>query len=569
MAETGECGRGMKREAMIGGQGSAAPRFGLLLPVTGLIAALVISVFAVAWLAADAQDRQAVNAMRHTVRSVIDGNHRELGGWAADYAYWDDFVEHVVVESDPIWINDNVGLYAQENLDVDITLVLDGANEPYVMSVADALTVDQPLLSLPQELVALAQAARANAGPLEQRPTPQQTYVLLGDTLFMAAAAVAKWENLPSLPVRKGGPVVLVFLRQIDETLLDRFAADYMITGLTLLPASASQPDSLDLAGLDGGVVARLTWLNPRPGSQFLSDLSMPIMVILAVAVLALGWIVIRARAMFAEFAAAHEALNQRTEALRVARDEADRANRAKTQFLAQMSHDLRTPLNAILGFSEVIALQTFGSDAKAAARYRDYARQIHTGGDHLRSLIDSILDIARLDSGRYDLRGETVSLDEAIETCLALLKETLEAKSFTVSAPPSGLTVWADPNALEQILLNLVGNAAKYTAPGGEIAIEAARTPGGVAVAIRDTGRGMSEPDVASAFELFTRGESTGATMAEGAGLGLSIVKRLIDLHDGTVEIKSVRDVGTTVTFVLPDRPADPAPPETRLGVA
>lgn len=554
---------------MIGGQRSAVPRFGLLLPVMGLIAALVISVFAVAWLAAEAQDRQAVSAMRHTVRSVIDGNRRELGRWASDYAYWDDFVEHVVVTSDPIWINDNIGLYAQENLGVDITLVVDGANEPYVMSIAEDLHVDEPLLTLPQGLVNLAKAARASAGPLEQRPIPQQTYVLLGDTLFIAAAAVAKWEDLPALPVRKGGPAVLMYLRHVDTTLLDGFSADYMIRGLALVPASEVSPDGLALTGLDGRIVAGLVWENPQPGTQFLSDLTIPMIIILAVAVLALLWIVVRVRAVFDQLAAAHVALNQRTEALRIARDEADRANRTKTQFLAQMSHDLRTPLNAILGFSEVIALQTFGSDAKAFVRYRDYAHQIHTGGDHLRSLIDSILDIARLDSGRYELHGETVFLDEAIETCLALLKVTLERKAFRVTAPASGLSVWADPNALEQILLNLVGNAAKYTAPGGEISIEATRAPGGVAIAIRDTGRGMSEADVASAFELFTRGEATEASTADGAGIGLSIVKRLIDLHDGTVEIKSARNVGTVVTFVLPDHTDVPVPPESLLGVA
>ncbi len=547
----------MKRAAMTGGQGSAAPRLGLLTPVIGLIAVLMISVFAVAWLAADAQDRQAVAAMRHTVGSVIDGNRRELGGWASDYAYWDSFVEHAVVEPDPIWIDDNVGLYAQENLEVDITLVIDGANEPFVVSVADDVSVEESLISLPQELVALARAARRSAGPLDKRPDPQVTYVRLGDQLFIAAAAVAKWEDMPTLPVRKGGPVVLMFLRHVDQALLHSFADDYMIGGLRLVPATASTPDGLDLTGLDGSTVARLAWINPRPGTKFLSDLTVPMLAILAVAVLALGWIVVRVRAMFAQLAAAHETLNQRTEALRIARDEADRANRTKTEFLAQMSHDLRTPLNAILGFSEVIALQTFGSDAAAFARYRDYARQIHTGGDHLRSLIDSILDVARLDAGRYEIHCQTVALDEAVETCLSLLKETIDAKALKVSAPTAGLNVWADPSALEQVLLNLVGNAAKYTPKDGTISIVTDRVPGGVSITIRDTGRGMSPADLETAFELFSRGTAGAGTATEGAGIGLSIVRRLVDLHQGTVEIESAPGVGTTVTVVLPDRAA------------
>lgn len=554
---------------MTGAQGSAAPHFGLLLPVVALIAVLVLAVFAVAWFAAKTQDRQAVSAMRHTVRSIIDGNRQELGGWASDYAYWDAFVEFVVVEPDPVWIEDNVGLYARENLGVDVTLVIDGSNEPYVISAAEDLEIEGSLLSLPPELVALARAARGGAGPVEKRPEAQQTYLRIDDRVFMAAAAVAKWENRPGLPIRKGGPVVLIYLRQVDQEMLDAFAADYRINGLALAPLSGAETAALDLTGVDGGTVARLTWISPTPGTEFLRSLRVPMIVILAVAVLSLGWIVVRVRTVFRQFVANHETLNQRTEALRIARDEADRANRAKTEFLAQMSHDLRTPLNAILGFSEVIALQTFGSDAAATDRYRDYARQIHTGGDHLRSLIDSILDVARLDAGRYDLHHETVDLDETVATCLSLLKETIEAKALQVSVEISGLSVWADPNALEQILLNLVGNAAKYTQKGGAIAIEAKRTPSAVMVAIRDTGRGMSPADVVSAFELFSRGGAGPGTTTEGAGIGLSIVKRLIDLHGGSVEIESALGQGTTVTFLLPDRVAAPETAETLSGAA
>lgn len=551
----------MKRATMTGGQGSSAGRFGLLMPVIGLISILVIAVFAVALLAADAQDRQAISAMRHTVGSIVNGNRRELGGWASDYAYWDDFVENVVVEPDPAWIEGNVGLYARQNLAVDITLVVDGSNNPYVISTADDFLGEGDLLPLPLELEALARAARAGAGPLEMRPDPQQTYIRLDDKVFMAAAAVAKWEGEPQLPTRKGGPVVLMYLRQIDEAMLAEFAADYMIVGLALSPSGVPQDATHDLTGMDGNTVARLTWVSATPGTEFLRSLRIPMFVILVVAGLLVGWIVVRVRAMFRQFMANNEALNQHTEALRFARDEADRANQTKTEFLAQMSHDLRTPLNAILGFSEVIALQTFGSDAAATARYRDYARQIHMGGDHLRSLIDSILDVARLDAGRYDLRSEAVSLDEAIQTCLLLLKETLEAKALKVTASTAGLSVWADPNALEQILLNLVGNAAKYTQPGGAIDIDASRIPSGIAVAIRDTGRGMSRADVESAFELFSRGGAGPGTATEGAGIGLSIVRRLIDLHEGTVEIDSAPDIGTTVTFVLPEQAAPTTP--------
>lgn len=164
---------------------------------------------------------------------------------------------------------------------------------------------------------------------------------------------------------------------------------------------------------------------------------------------------------------------------------------------------------------------------------------------------------MARLDAGRYEIHCQTVALDEAVETCLSLLKETIDAKALKVSAPTAGLSVWADPSALEQVLLNLVGNAAKYTPKDGTISVVTDRVPGGVSITIRDTGRGMSPADLETAFELFSRGTAGAGTATEGAGIGLSIVRRLVDLHQGTVEIESAPGVGTTVTVVLPDRDA------------
>ncbi|MEQ8586068.1 MAG: ATP-binding protein [Thalassobaculaceae bacterium] len=539
---------------------SDARRIGLTIPVVGLISGLVLAVFAVAWFAAQAQDRQAMDAMRHTVRSVVEANRNELGGWVSDYAYWDSFIENVVLAPDPTWIQGNIGVYAHENLDVDITLVVNGSNEPYVVSVSEDLSLAEPLLELPAAMVALVLAARREAGPVDQRPPPQETFIRLHDRIFIAAAAVAKWEEEAALPTRRGGPVVLVYLREINDERLAVFARDYMVRDLALAGPGAESVGGLALRGLDAQTVAHLVWQNPTPGTEFLRSLSVPMVVIVLIAGASLAWIIGRIRATVGQILTAHEAL-------RIARDEADRANRAKTEFLAQMSHDLRTPLNAILGFSEVIALQTFGSDAAAADRYRDYARQIHRGGDHLRTLIDSILDVARLDAGRYELRPETLSLDAEIATCLSLLGRMLESKSITVHAPSTGLSLTGDQGALEQILLNLVGNAAKYTDVGGTIAIEAQRIHQGTSIVIRDTGRGMSDEDVARAFELFTRGgETLGMAGAEGSGLGLSIVKRLVNLHGGTVRLESRLGTGTTVSVFLPDRDgADP----TALGDA
>ncbi len=539
--------------------GDDAPRrrrVGLLIPIVALIGALTVSVVAVAWLAADTQDRQAIAALRHTLRSVVDSNLRELGGWVSDYAYWDAFVENVVVAPDLAWVDDNIGTYAHENLGIDVSLVIDGADGVYLKSLASENDLAETFEPLPADLAALARLARASPGLTDARPDPQVGLTRIGGHVFMMAASVAKWERRGDLPTREGGPVVLIYLREIDEPMLSGFGSDYMIAGLRLVGADSDDRATLALKAPDGRTVARLAWDSGLPGTQFLTDLSVPLAIILLIAGALMVFIVVRVRATVDQLLTAHEALNQRTVALRAARDEADLANRAKTEFLAQMSHDLRTPLNAILGFSEVIALQTFGSDAAAASRYRDYARQIHAGGDHLRTLIDSILDVARIDAGRYELRTEQVALDDLVATCLSLLQETFAAKSIAVDAPTSGLTVEADRGAIEQVLLNLMGNAAKYTDAGGSVSVTARSTGEGVSIAVADTGRGMSPADVEAAFDLFSRGGSALGAAAEGAGIGLSIVKRLVELHGGSVAIQSGLGVGTTVTFTLPNAP-------------
>jgi signal transduction histidine kinase len=267
-----------------------------------------------------------------------------------------------------------------------------------------------------------------------------------------------------------------------------------------------------------------------------------------------LALIIARLRSAVLRLEDAHEALNQRTIALLEARDEANRANRSKTEFLAQMSHDLRTPLNAILGFSEVIALQTFGTDGRATERYREYARHIHTGGAHLRALIDSILDIARLDSGRYEIHRNSVDLDALFGTCVTMMREQIDQKRIEVKCPTSGLQVRADPSGLEQILLNVLGNAVKYSSERGTITLTGLRTPTGVEISVADTGPGMGSEDLEHAFDLFSRGSALLARSTEGTGIGLSIVKRLVDLHGGTVRIESGTDTGTIVTITLPD---------------
>jgi len=223
------------------------------------------------------------------------------------------------------------------------------------------------------------------------------------------------------------------------------------------------------------------------------------------------------------------------------------------------MSHELRTPLNAILGFSEIIALELYGPNSDP--RYRNYGRMIHDSGDHLRSLIDDILDLSRIEAGRHELVEEATELGPIIEQCLGLLAPRVEAKGLQIDYRPSPIRLMVDTRALKQILLNLLSNAVKFTDNGGSITIRCLEGPGGATVEISDTGRGMSEDDLGQVFQLFGQVGGPVARDGEGSGLGLNIAKALVEMHGGSLDLKSAVGVGTTATVWFdPSRRLPPA---------
>jgi two-component system, cell cycle sensor histidine kinase PleC len=236
------------------------------------------------------------------------------------------------------------------------------------------------------------------------------------------------------------------------------------------------------------------------------------------------------------------------------ARRRAEAANIAKSRFLAQMSHELRTPLNAILGFSEVMKSETFGSHAAPA--YRDYAADIHSSGKHLLELINEILDLSRIEAGRYELNEEPVSLARVVEDCHHLLKLRASNRGITIHEvfEPEMPRLWADERAVRQICLNLLSNAIKFTLQGGEIWLKVGRTPSaGQYMSVRDTGPGIPEEEIPIVLATFGQGSNSIKSAEQGAGLGLPIAKNLIDLHGGTFTLNSKLRIGTEVIVTFP----------------
>jgi two-component system cell cycle sensor histidine kinase PleC len=253
------------------------------------------------------------------------------------------------------------------------------------------------------------------------------------------------------------------------------------------------------------------------------------------------------------------------------ARRRAEAANVAKSRFLAQMSHELRTPLNAILGFSEVMKAEIFGPHAVPA--YKDYSNDIHNSGVHLLGLINEILDLSRIEAGRYELNEEAVSLAGVVGECSHLLQMRAKNRGlaihelFEADLP----RLWADERAIRQICLNLLGNAIKFTPQGGEIWLKVGWTASsGQYLSVKDSGPGIPDEEIPIVLASFGQGSNSIKSAEQGAGLGLPIAKNLVELHGGTFALKSKLRIGTEVVVTLPSERVmsalapilDPAPP-------
>jgi two-component system cell cycle sensor histidine kinase PleC len=236
------------------------------------------------------------------------------------------------------------------------------------------------------------------------------------------------------------------------------------------------------------------------------------------------------------------------------ARRRAEAANIAKSRFLAQMSHELRTPLNAILGFSEVMKNEVFGLHRVPV--YKEYSTDIHNSGVHLLGLINEILDLSRIEAGRYELNEKTLGLAQTVEECHHLLKLRARNRGITVREcfEPDMPKLWADERAVRQVCLNLLSNGIKFTPQGGEIWLKVGWTnAGGQYLSVKDTGPGIPEEEIPTVLDSFGQGSNAIKSAEQGAGLGLPIAKSIIDLHGGTFTLKSKLREGTEVIVTFP----------------
>ncbi|MEX2617034.1 MAG: PAS domain S-box protein [Alphaproteobacteria bacterium] len=246
-------------------------------------------------------------------------------------------------------------------------------------------------------------------------------------------------------------------------------------------------------------------------------------------------------------------ALRQREMELRMHRDQAQEANLAKSKFLANVSHELRTPLNAIIGFSDIMSQSLLGEHDPV--RYREYSRNIHDSAGQLLKLITDIMDITTIQAGEHPYANETFSFAEIVDECFELTRQQAPNRvvSLKRDIPEDLPPLCADRKAIQRILLNLLSNATRFTPDGGLVTVSVRLTGDWFDVAITDNGAGIPPEDLPRLTDPFERGQRDPYRSEEGAGLGLTIVQSLVEMHGGKLRIESELGKGTKVSFMLP----------------
>lgn len=340
----------------------------------------------------------------------------------------------------------------------------------------------------------------------------------------------------------------------VPATLTGRLPSFFAVSGIALVVYGLST-----LPGAEG-TFAPFTSFHAEAVSAWIG---FPVQVIRAACAFVLAFSIVGALRQFAQIerAGLEQQVTERTAELadtsanlRIALDAAIQASQAKSQFLATMSHELRTPLNAILGFSEMIMVGLGSSSPGHGDKHRDYARDIHTSGTHLLSLVNDILDISAIEAGKRELHVRPIDLRPPLENALSSVDDIASKMAVEVRlhyALPDR-PVLADPRAVQQIAINLLSNGIKYNRPGGRVDIFVRQDEDRAVVEVRDDGVGIEPDQVSWVFQPFNQSQQDPHLTSGGIGLGLSIVKALVDGQRGTIALQSTPGIGTSVSVSL-----------------
>jgi len=513
-----------------------------------LVVVSILGSLALMLLAARSLDRidsrDEVELVGRTVSRTLDRMNREL----TSATIWDAAYQAMGWKVDEDWADANFGEYYHAQFGHDLTFVMRAGQVVYaaregVPTNAAALEgFPRAAGEIAADVAADARIAR-RAGRLSGAGEVTRTGLLRVDGATYLTAFAAVTAVSPEIADAYDGPIaVVVSARRIDAPFVQDMAEELGIDNLVLLDHVRAEEPRSPLVDMNGRPVGALAWRAEDPGLTLVKSLA--------------PWIV----AGFLVLAAAGAVLTHRVlEALRkletgrlellAAKEEAEAANAAKTRFLANMSHEVRTPLNGVLGMAQVMAIDTLSETQSRRLTI------LQESGQSLLALLNSILDIARLETGAVRLRAETFDLAGLVEASCAAFSGAAMAKDLELTADiaPELRGRWVgDPMRLRQVLGNLVANAVKFTDEGG-VTVRVRPTTKGLRFEVEDTGLGIAAEHLPELFKTFSQVDTSLTRAHDGAGLGLSICRELVELMGGAIGVHSTPGQGSSFHFVVP----------------
>lgn len=508
-----------------------------------LISAVVLSVLGLAVQAANEYEaRRARSAVLTALEEEFDG----LARLTSDYAFWDEAVDELAGDPDPRWADANIGSYLAEHFGIDASYVVSPEGR-VVLAFLDGEPVGNGESPFAGADFASLIGATAGAGAV---PRADGAVLVARGEAYVGYASRITGHTAEGLRNPASGTRLLVLMRRLDAAMLEKFRriADAVEVRLNVgdrpvAGKGGASPVEFGLPGLDNASAVHAFLMPRRPGDVVLAEIAGPLTILL-LTLAGFGVLLIRYV----------ERLQAQQMALAHAHAQAERASRAKSEFLARMSHELRTPLTAVIGFSEIIKDEFLG--AIGQREYVEYAGDIHDSGLLLLTLINDVLDMSKIEAGAMELCEEAFDAGRLAGDACKLLRERAASAGIDLSVLPPDPPVGAvgDRRLLLQVLINLVSNAVKFTEAGGTVKVSGERTGGGgVRLLVADSGIGIEAQHLDAVFHPFFQVEGASSRRQTGTGLGLSISRAIMRAHGGDLTIASEPGRGTVAVMEIP----------------
>ena len=506
----------------------------LLTPVFIAVAASIAAFAMLVFFAAGEQDDQSLNFENAVLHEQKIGFSNNLVVLAIDNTWWDTAVEKIMLSEDLDWITSTIGESINDIEYLDGTIFV----RPDLSLIYGFHSTQSKGAELaPQALLASPIKGVLNKLDITDDDKQASAYGLLeieGRLIAYGASLVRPIdETMLPAPKTTRRPI-LIFYSVISPDEISAIGKKNAIQNLRFSIEKPAASGIMPLYGPENRVIGWLGWTSQAPGTEMAKKMVPPAVLLLVLVVLAMIRFVNRATLLV---------------------DGLEQASKSKSAFLASMSHEVRTPLNSILGFSELMSLELFGKIE--GKKNKEYLELIKGSGNHLLTIINDILDISKLEAGKFDIYAEEIRPGPIVAECVHMMEPSAQDREITVTSYCEGTVIFSDERILRQILINILSNAIKFTQKGGAVHISGKRKLDFFRIRVTDNGIGMSEADIETALSIFGQTHSEHAKKytkgQSGTGLGLPLVKRFVTLLDGTMDISSTPNKGTSVTLNFP----------------